>query len=216
MTHLRLLLLALFTAASGLLGCDDASSPLGTTSAENVAGDPAAGSAAAEAPATDLAAAGKPGAELGTSIQPQAVISSFENIRVRGTLANGGSFRGLLDIVRFVVQGDQIYAIGRLSGRLFDAHGNLIGRVQDVRVRLPLTDIEGTCEILHLELGPLHLDLLGLVVDLNRVVLDITAEAGEGNLLGNLLCAIARLLDDPDLDLDRLVRLLNRVVAVLG
>src|SRR3954467_1401591 len=49
----------------------------------------------------------------------------------------------------------------------------------------------GTCSILALTLGPLHLDLLGLVVDLNQVHLQITAEQGSGNLLGNLLCAVA-------------------------
>lgn len=52
-------------------------------------------------------------------------------------------------------------------------------------------------EILHLELGPLDLNLLGLVIHLDRVVLDITAVPGSGNLLGNLLCAIAGLLDGP-------------------
>ena len=38
-------------------------------------------------------------------------------------------------------------------------------------------------------------DLLGLVVDLDTVVLDIVAQPGPGNLLGNLLCAVAGLLD---------------------
>ena len=51
------------------------------------------------------------------------------------------------------------------------------------------------CDVLNLVLGPLHLDLLGLVVDLNRVVLNIVAQSGAGNLLGNLLCAVAGLLD---------------------
>jgi hypothetical protein len=32
-----------------------------------------------------------------------------------------------------------------------------------------------TCPILHLELGPLDLNLLGLRVQLNQVVLDVTA-----------------------------------------
>jgi hypothetical protein len=36
----------------------------------------------------------------------------------------------------------------------------------------------GTCDILHLTLGPLDLNLLGLVVHLDQVVLDITAEQG--------------------------------------
>jgi hypothetical protein len=53
----------------------------------------------------------------------------------------------------------------------------------------------GTCDILTLVLGPLHLDLLGLVVDLNQINLEITAQQGSGNLLGNLLCAVAGLLD---------------------
>jgi hypothetical protein len=52
-----------------------------------------------------------------------------------------------------------------------------------------------TCDILHLVLAPLDLDLLGLRVHLDRVVLDIVAATGAGNLLGNLLCAITGLLD---------------------
>ena len=55
------------------------------------------------------------------------------------------------------------------------------------------------CPILHLDLGPLDLNLLGLHVHLNEVVLDIEAIPGPGNLLGNLLCAVAGLLDGVDL-----------------
>jgi len=54
----------------------------------------------------------------------------------------------------------------------------------------------GTCDILDLVLGPLHLNLLGLVVDLNQVHLQITGQQGPGNLLGNLLCGVAGLLDN--------------------
>jgi hypothetical protein len=55
---------------------------------------------------------------------------------------------------------------------------------------------QGTCQILNLVLGPLHLDLLGLVVDLyGRTMRDpvrvrITGEPGHG-LLGDLLCSLA-------------------------
>jgi hypothetical protein len=38
-------------------------------------------------------------------------------------------------------------------------------------------------------LGPLHLDLLGLIVDLNQVHLQITADPN-GGILGSLLCSI--------------------------
>lgn len=70
----------------------------------------------------------------------------------------------------------------------------------------------GSCDILHLERGPLNLDVLALVANLNRVVLDIDAQPGPGNLLGNLLCAVAGLLDNPN----GLANLLNRILAVLG
>jgi hypothetical protein len=48
----------------------------------------------------------------------------------------------------------------------------------------------GSCPVLDLVLGPLNLDLLGLVVDLNRVHLNITATRGRG-ALGNLFCSLS-------------------------
>jgi len=51
------------------------------------------------------------------------------------------------------------------------------------------------CPILHLRLNSIHLNLLGLDVLTSDICLDITAQPGGGNLLGNLLCAVARLLD---------------------
>ena len=53
------------------------------------------------------------------------------------------------------------------------------------------------------------------MIDLNQVVLKITAESGPGNLLGNLLCAIAGLLDNGGA-LNRLVGLLNNLLRALG
>jgi hypothetical protein len=78
----------------------------------------------------------------------------------------------------------------------------------------------GTCSILDLTLGPLHLDLLGLVVDLNQVHLQITAEQGSGNLLGNLLCAVAGLLDNTGTGglsglLQSITNLLNQILGQL-
>jgi hypothetical protein len=73
-------------------------------------------------------------------------------------------------------------------------------RVIGVRTIDGIFDIQSlqqapSCDILSLVLGPLHLDVLGLVIDLNRVVLNITGETGAGNLLGNLLCGLAGILD---------------------
>jgi hypothetical protein len=44
------------------------------------------------------------------------------------------------------------------------------------------------CQVLHLILGPLHLDLLGLIVDLNKVALDIFAIPG--TTLGDAFCQL--------------------------
>jgi hypothetical protein len=54
---------------------------------------------------------------------------------------------------------------------------------------------DADCPILNLELGPIHLDLLGLNVDTSQICLDITAHQGEG-LLGDLLCGVSNLLND--------------------
>src|SRR5207244_7525463 len=81
----------------------------------------------------------------------------------------------------------------RLSGVLVTP-ADTVRRFADALILLPVENSTASCAILHLELGPLNLNLLGLVVHLNRVVLDITAQSGPGNLLGNLLCNIAHLL----------------------
>src|SRR5205085_6564301 len=47
-----------------------------------------------------------------------------------------------------------------------------------------------TCQVLDLVVGPLNLDLLGLVVDLKRVHLSVTATRGQGKL-GDLFCQFA-------------------------
>jgi hypothetical protein len=46
------------------------------------------------------------------------------------------------------------------------------------------------CSVLNLDIAPIHLALLGAIVDLDRVHLTITADSN-GGLLGSLLCALA-------------------------
>ena len=92
-------------------------------------------------------------------------------------------------------------------------------------VQLSATDPPVTCQILNLTLGPLTLNLLGLVVVIpSPIVINIFAIPGAGNLLGNLLCAVVNLLNGNPLAsllgnlaaLQQLVSLLNQIVAVLG
>lgn len=58
-----------------------------------------------------------------------------------------------------------------------------------------VTTQQGACQILDLDIGRIHLDLLGLVIDIAPIHIDITAVEGPGNLLGNLLCALVGILD---------------------
>jgi len=81
---------------------------------------------------------------------------------------------------------------------------------QTATFNVPITTATGTCQILNLTLGPIDLNLLGLHVTTNQINLNITAESGPGNLLGNLLCSVAHLLDQNQLG--ALSRLLNNLL----
>jgi hypothetical protein len=146
-----------------------------------------------------------------------------------GSVAGGGSFAGTFSLNRFAVQNNQVTALGTLTGILTNAAGvpttvmtpvsipvsigqtPIAGAAVTAAQTVTAAQAAGSCDILNLVLGPLHLDLLGLVVDLNQVMLDITAQQGAGNLLGNLLCAVTGLLDSPG----GLSRLLNQILGVL-
>jgi ABC-type amino acid transport substrate-binding protein len=127
---------------------------------------------------------------------------------------DGGTFAGTLDVVRFEEADGAMVAVGALTGTLVDSAGNAIGAVTDQAVTLPVDALAATCDVLHLDLGPLNLDLLGLEVHLQRVVLDIVADAG-GGLLGSLLCALAGLLDLGGA-IGAIIDLLNRILDILS
>jgi len=69
-----------------------------------------------------------------------------------------------------------------------------------------------SCSILNLVIGPIDLNLLGLQITTDQIVLNISAIPGAGNLLGNLLCAVANLLNSPS---QQLAALLNQILAIL-
>ena len=127
--------------------------------------------------------------------------------------STNGSFAGVFNLTRFVVRNGQLAAVGTLTGTVTNAAGQTVGAVVRT-ITLPVLNITGTCDILHLELGPIDLDLLGLVVHVDKIVIDIDAQSGPGNLLGNLLCAIAGLLDGGGA-LSQIVALLNQILGQL-
>jgi hypothetical protein len=142
---------------------------------------------------------------------------------VRGV--TGEKFAGTFTLQQFVNDNGQVKAIGTIAGTVTDLAGNVVGTsLQNVAIPVTATQVSdptlaaitaaAVCPILHLDLGPLTLNLLGLQVDLSRVILDITAIPGAGNLLGNLLCAVAGLLDPPNAT--GLAALLNQILAILS
>ena len=133
-------------------------------------------------------------------------------------------FAGTFTLQRFANDNGKVVAVGIIAGTVSDFSGNVL-RTGAQTVAIPVTVGDGAtatraaaisaaavCPILHLDLGPLSLDLLGLNIDLSRVILDITAVSGAGNLLGNLLCAVTGLLDNPT----GLAALLNQILAILS
>jgi hypothetical protein len=157
------------------------------------------------------------------------------NINPQTTAPVTGSFA----IQRFVRSGDQVLAVGTLTASFTEPLTNVARTIvtqasmpvdraatqgqsaagvagdDDVVVQGPAVAQQAACDVLHLVLGPLDLNLLGLRIQLNQVVLDITAVPGAGNLLGNLLCAIVGLLDPPG-PLAQLAALLNQLLAILS
>jgi hypothetical protein len=98
-----------------------------------------------------------------------------------------------------------------LNGTLSNLYNATLTSIQQV-------GIHHTCAILHLELGPLNLTLLGMNIVLDNcangpVTVDITAITGHGNLLGNLLC---ELLGRNLINLDATLQaILNQIIGLL-
>jgi hypothetical protein len=145
--------------------------------------------------------------------------------RVRGTFGHAGMVTGNFTPRRFKVnKAGDLVGVGRLVAKLTRANGHVFGKVSQ-RAKIPMLKANGaplgrvaaaatSCRILNLVLGPLNLNLLGVRVHLNRVHLVIRAFPGPGNLLGNLLCAVAGLLDS-GLTPDQLAQLLTAISQIL-
>jgi hypothetical protein len=114
--------------------------------------------------------------------------------------------------------GDQQTVLGGLGSVLNDLFGRL-GNSGGLH--------GASCDILNLSVGPLHLNLLGLEVDLDNcnngpVTVDITAEPGPGKLLGNLLCGLADILNDGgsqtaiDQLLGKISREIRKIISVVA
>ena len=149
--------------------------------------------------------------------------------RVTGHTVDGKRFSGKFLFRRFVVQNGKMFAVGILQGALagqpvnqrvflpVTGGSNLVEHATTHGLTSPAQATPGACSILTLDLGPVDLNLLGLRVFLDEVHLLIEAIPGAGNLLGNLLCSVAGLLDGGLLSgLSQVTGLLNSITQLLN
>ena len=155
-----------------------------------------------------------------TTVAAPAVQRGTLTSTVAGTFSKAdgqGTFAGTFTPTKFSVVNGVLEATGLVKGTMTDANGSTLGTVSQTATipvdRTAAPDAVG-CNVLNLTLGPLNLNLLGLVVTLNQVHLTITAVPGAGNLLGNLLCAVANLLNGTG-SLSVIAALLNGILALL-
>lgn len=123
----------------------------------------------------------------------QAKTGGSYTVPYNDTTTTGAPATGSITITRFEKVGGVINAVGTFTGTIEGVNG---GQQVTSGFTAPVTQADGksltggassaaaaagtTCQILTLTLGPLHLNLLGLVVDLNQVNLNITAQQGSG------------------------------------
>ena len=182
-----------------------------------------------------IALVGGAGAQSASAQSTSNEFGTLTVSKVTGAAAHGTTFAGSYNVKKFVTTASgKTKAVGTLKGTLTKKNGHTDSVTQkNVRmaVRPAASSVTGTpaapgtastsvvgCQILDLVLAPLDLDLLGLTVHLDRVHLNITAVPGAGELLGNLLCAVAGLLDTSQLGSlgAVLTNLLNAILGILN
>jgi hypothetical protein len=181
-----------------------------------------------------LVAGGAPtaGAASNTGGLPVATDAGpLMKVEMTGVAKNGKKFTGTYGIYKFVVKDSKLWSVGTLSGKLGGRHvkrGNVMmpAQVTGDSDTATTSQTGGNCTVLHLVLGPVNLNLLGLKVTLGGglqanqpIVLDITAQRG-GGLLGDLLCGLTDSLGGQlgqiGTQLQQLASALNALASLLG
>jgi hypothetical protein len=148
-------------------------------------------------------------------------------VAVTGKTSSGKSVTGTYGIQRFVSRNGKAYSVGTFKGTFAGHHFTRYGVMmpagvnQNAMAPSRRAHAAQSCPILNLTLGPIHLNLLGLVINTNQINVNITAVSGQG-LLGDLLCSVSNALSTGGLlgqiegDLHSLVGLLNGILGNLG
>lgn len=160
-------------------------------------------------------------APLTAVVEAKDQSSSALAVPIVGTTSTGGTFQGTAQITGFAVDGNNVVAVGTITG-LVNGTQSIVSTFTAVvnpppaANAAPTAQAAAACQILNLVLGPINLNILGLVISIpNPVVLNITAVPGAGNLLGNLLCSVANLLNGGGA-VQQIADLLNQIIGILN
>jgi hypothetical protein len=210
--------------AQGLLGSTPFTAPLTLSTRPNTAAAPDA--ATAPCPILDLTLGPIDLNLLGLEVKTSQICLNLTALPGEGNLLgnllcdvghlldSGTPLGTLLDNLTSTDLGNLTSGItGLLNGALGQATTLSTGP------NSPSLAADPSTNILHLSLGPVDLNLLGLDVHLDDcnngpVTVDIIAHSGPGNLLGNLIGGVAHILDSNG-STGGLSPLLNRIVGII-
>jgi len=133
-----------------------------------------------------------------TATSSGSTTQSRTRIAATGSTQQIGMMNVRFTIQRFVRHGRRLYAVGTTSAKFTPvaSRSDLPTATSSKRFTARVIAVKSIksaqriCPVLELTLGPTHLNLLGLIVDLSTVHLTITADS-EGGLLGRLFCSLA-------------------------
>ncbi len=111
------------------------------------------------------------------------------DLRVTGRRTGGVLGRLFCRLANSSSASERAQATRRINARLAKRPLRPLKVTVPISPKATTAQAQTTCQVLNLVLGPLDLDLLGLVVQLNKVKLDITATRG-GGVLGDLFCEL--------------------------
>lgn len=159
-------------------------------------------------------------AGLAAPSDKQAKDSSAGSLQLPVTSA-AGNFSGTFTVNRFEVRNNAVVAVGVVRGSIPGAGSAFVGEVA-----APVTvgtasapaaasgaaaapQAAATCQVLHLDIGAVNLNVQGLIVATQPISIDLSGDSAAP--LGNLVCTIESTLNN----VVGLVGLLNQLLGVL-
>ncbi|MCA1828822.1 MAG: hypothetical protein LC689_18015 [Myxococcales bacterium] len=133
-----------------------------------------------------------------------------------------GTFSGTFSINRFEVRNNAVFAIGVVRGSLAGTGSTVAGEVAapvTVGAASAAAGVSNaavaqqqatTCQVLHLDVGAINLNIQGLIVATQPISIDLSGDSSAP--LGNLVCTIESTLNN----VVGLVGLLNQLLGVLS